>query len=148
MPHLLGWVQVAQIQSAYLGLVDALYNSACLPESTWDRMTAAEQAALLMQREAIAEPLLEALGELSPPEGGPSTHLWCDASLSAAYAQDQRCCPYRGLQQRCWLFLCLKVDTKPFRCLGADGSNVKPTACTAKRYLVATCSAALEDSSA
>ena len=58
-------MQVGLIQTPYLYLVDVLANSAVLPEYVWDTLSAEEQAEFLEQRAATAEPLLEALGELT-----------------------------------------------------------------------------------
>ncbi|CAL5227963.1 g11011 [Coccomyxa viridis] len=55
---------VGLIQRSYIDLVYKLYNSAVLPESTWDHFSAGQQAMLLQQRKAIAESLVEAVGVL------------------------------------------------------------------------------------
>ncbi len=56
-------VQVSLTQYPYLHLVDALFNSAVLPEHSWENMGVMDQIMLLKRRTAIAEPLLEAAGE-------------------------------------------------------------------------------------
>ena len=57
-------VQVSLTRQPYIHLLDALFNSAVLPEHNWEDMGVMEQILALKRRTAIAEPLLEAAGEL------------------------------------------------------------------------------------
>ena len=55
--------QAASIEALYHQLLHALYDTAVLPEQMWETFDPQEQARMLQMRDAIAEPLIGAVGE-------------------------------------------------------------------------------------
>ncbi len=68
-------LQSSLTEELQLWLLSTLYKSAVLPEKLWGSMSTGQQDVLLQRRGAMAEPLLEAVGEHILVELLASVHL-------------------------------------------------------------------------